>query len=111
DMSKEQEKHFHEAPEEIDTSKFDGILYEMSEDEQIEKLAEAGFDVSLIGLEVPEKSESVGSGADGERTDDDLPFQDGRGASQLTRLNEQATIKVSTPNYLHRPPYLRMAIP
>src|SRR5699024_2818452 len=57
DMSKEQEKHFHEAPEEFDTSKFDGILYEMSEDEQIEKLAEAGFDVSLIGLEVPEKDD------------------------------------------------------
>lgn len=57
DMSKEQEKHFHDAPKEFDTSKFDGILYEMSEDEQIEKLAEAGFDVSLIGLEVPEKDD------------------------------------------------------
>ena len=57
DMSKEQEKHFHDAPKDFDTSKFDGILYEMSEDEQIEKLAEAGFDVSLIGLEVPEKDD------------------------------------------------------
>ena len=58
----------------------DGILYEMDEEEQIEKLIEVGFDVSLIGLDAPEKNEEgdqrqgPGSGPDGDILDDDLPF-------------------------------------
>ncbi len=58
DMTKEQQKNFDNAPSEFNQSKFEGILYEMNEDEQIEKLIEAGFDISLIGLVAPTKEES-----------------------------------------------------
>lgn len=79
DLTDEQRKNFVEAPEKFDASKFDGILYEMDDDEQIEKLIEVGFDVSLIGLEAPaKKAASEGEdGGDDESTDisdDDLPF-------------------------------------
>lgn len=74
DLTDAQRKNFDEAPAEFDMSLFDGILYEMDDDEQIEKLIEAGFDVSLIGLEAPKKDVGVGSGEDGAITDDDLPF-------------------------------------
>lgn len=78
DLSEKQQKHFDEAPKEFDMSIFDGILFEVDEDEQIKLLAQAGFDVSLIGLEVPKDSEDgaepIGSGEDGEITDEDLPF-------------------------------------
>lgn len=78
DLTNEQQKNFDEAPEEFDSSKFDGILYEMNEEEQVEKLDELGFDVSLIGLEKPsggnKESQGVGSGENGEILDDDLPF-------------------------------------
>jgi len=54
----------------FDMALFDGLLYEADEKEQIENLAKAGFDISLIGL-------SIG-GADGTQKDDiedeDLPF-------------------------------------
>lgn len=61
DLTDEQQKNFDNAPKEFDQSKFEGILYEMSEDEQIEKLIEAGFDISLIGLEAPSKKEEESS--------------------------------------------------
>ena len=57
DLDDTQRKNFENAPKEFDKSRFDGILYEMDDDEQIEKLIEAGFDVSLIGLEAPAKTE------------------------------------------------------
>lgn len=69
ELDEKQAKNFEEAPEEFVMSLFDGILYEMDEDEQIESLVGAGFDVSLIGLDKPEKSEE---GAD--ISDEDLPF-------------------------------------
>ena len=72
DLTDEQRKNFENAPEEFDMTLFDGILYEMDDDEQIEKLIEAGFDVSLIGLEPPKKKEQTEG--DDEITDDDLPF-------------------------------------
>lgn len=59
ELSDKQQKNFDNAPEEFDTSKFDGILYEMEEDEQVGKLVEAGFDVSLIGLEPPKQDEAA----------------------------------------------------
>src|SRR5690625_807310 len=57
DLDDKQTKNFEEAPEKFDMTLFDGILYEMDDDEQIEKLIEAGFDVSKIGLEAPAKPE------------------------------------------------------
>ena len=71
DLTDEQRKNFENAPKESDMSLLDGILYEMDEEEQIEKLIEVGFDVSLIGLEKPENSEEENTNAD---DDDDLPF-------------------------------------
>ena len=50
-------------------SLFDGILYEAEEDEQITLLNQAGFDVSLIGLEAPKKAED---GAEDKRDDDEV---------------------------------------
>lgn len=55
DLTEQQRKNFENAPAEFDMKLFDGILYEMDEDEQIEKLHEAGFDVTLIGYDVPSK--------------------------------------------------------
>lgn len=87
DLTDAQRKNFEESPKEFDMTLFEGLLYEMDEDEQIEKLIEAGFDVSLIGLDKPgDASEAddgldegaansgIGSGENGELTDDDLPF-------------------------------------
>lgn len=50
DLTPEQAKAFEEAPEEFDKSLFDGLYYVMNEEQQIEALTQAGFDVSLIGL-------------------------------------------------------------
>ena len=55
DLTDKQRKNFENTPAEFDMSIFDGLLYEMDDDEQIEKLIEAGFDISLIGLEAPTK--------------------------------------------------------
>lgn len=62
DMTSKQQSNFDEAPEEFGTSNFDGILFELNEEQQIEKLAEAGFDVSLVGLEAPKNGESTEEG-------------------------------------------------
>lgn len=76
ELTDKQRDNFDNLPEEFDSGKLEGLHYVMSDEEQIETLQNTGFDVSLIGLEVPEKRESVGigSGEDGEITDDDLPF-------------------------------------
>lgn len=73
DLTDKQRANFDKAPESFDMKLFDGLLYEADEDEQIENLIKAGFDVSLIGLSKP-VSEGVGSGPDGEIEDEDLPF-------------------------------------
>lgn len=49
DLSPEQAKAFEEAPDEFDKTLFDGLYYVMNEEQQIEALTQAGFDVSLIG--------------------------------------------------------------
>jgi len=75
DLDEKQRKNFENAPKEFDMTLFDGLLYEMDDDEQVEKLIEVGFDVSLIGLEAPAKGESEDED-DGttDKGDDDLPF-------------------------------------
>jgi len=57
DLTDVQRKNFDEAPKEFDMSLFEGLLYEMDDDEQTEKLIEVGFDVRLIGLEAPKKDD------------------------------------------------------
>ena|SRR5690625_2012795 len=73
DLDDKQAKNFADAPEEFDMDLFDGILYEMDEDEQIEKLIEAGFDVSLIGLNKPSE-DNTNDIESADIDDDDLPF-------------------------------------
>jgi len=53
DLTDKQRKNYDKAPEKFDMTKFDGILYEADEKEQIELLDKAGFDVTLIGYEKP----------------------------------------------------------
>lgn len=78
DLTEQQQKHLAETPETFDMKLFDGILYEADEDEQIENLIKAGFDISLIGLEAPAKKDADEAeeidGADIDISDDDLPF-------------------------------------
>src|SRR5690606_6908933 len=75
DLTDKQKKNFENAPAEFDKSKFEGILYEMDEDEMVKALHDAGFDVTLIGYEVP-SSEGEGEEAEPieEIADDELPF-------------------------------------
>ena len=70
DLTEEQRKNFENAPDEFDMSLFDGVLYEADEDEQVELLIKAGFDVSLIGYSKPESSDEDTDGVD----DEEFPF-------------------------------------
>lgn len=72
DLTDEERKHFDKAPAEFDMSRFDGILYEADEDEQIRLLKQAGFDVTLIGYD----ANAGGSPAqdDDATGEDSLPF-------------------------------------
>ena len=74
DLDEKQAKNFEKAPAEFDMTLFDGLLYEADEDEQIENLIKAGFDISLIGLEAPENSEEDEDDGGLDIEDDDLPF-------------------------------------
>lgn len=80
DLTETQQKHFAELPNEFDAKNFEGLHYVMSTDEQIEKLIEVGFDVSLIGLDAPKKDAQEGANVfanNGEPidvNDSDLPF-------------------------------------
>ena len=71
DLTEQQQKNLAEAPKEFDMKLFDGILFEADEAQQIENLIQAGFDISLIGLEAPKKEDG---GEPLEVTDDMLPF-------------------------------------
>lgn len=68
DLTDTQRKNFEELPNDFDAKNFEGLYFEMDDDEQIEKLVELGFDVSLIGLEPPKKDDSV------DITDEEMPF-------------------------------------
>lgn len=78
DLTDKQKENFGKAPEEFDMTLFDGLLYEADEAEQLELLTQAGFDITLIGYGKDEGKDSgssgVGSGENGDITDDDLPF-------------------------------------
>ena len=82
DLTDKQQENFDKAPDKFDEKLFESVLFEVDEEEQIKLLVQAGFDVSLIGLDAPKEEDSdeakpiegVGSGPNGEITDDDLPF-------------------------------------
>jgi len=70
DLTDEQRANLDKAPEEFDQSKFEGINYEASYDEQVENLIKAGFDISLIGLKPPTKEAEE----DGNEEDEEYEF-------------------------------------
>lgn len=67
DLTDKQRDNFKKAPESFDMTLFDGLLYEIDDDEQVELLTQVGFDVKLIGYDETPSSEI---------TEDDMPFQD-----------------------------------
>lgn len=74
-LTDEQRKYFDEAPKEFDMTLFEGLLYEMDDEEMLEKLVQAGFDVSLIGLDKPENTEQPTEDIEGINVDEsELPF-------------------------------------
>ncbi|MCM3314851.1 hypothetical protein M3626_20865 [Psychrobacillus sp. MER TA 17] len=71
DLTDKQRKNFDEAPTEFNIEEFHGILYEQDEQQMVELLAKAGFDVSLIGYSAAANDpndEAV------EISEDDVPF-------------------------------------
>jgi len=75
DLSDEQRKNFDEAPTEFDHSLFTGLLYEADGAEQLELLKQAGFDVSVLGLEAKsDEGESEADPIEGEVENSELPF-------------------------------------
>ena len=73
DLTAEQRANFDKAPSEFDLSLFDGVVFEMDEKEQIEKLIYVGFDISLVGLERPANAPAE-TGDEDEDTSEPLPF-------------------------------------
>ena len=57
DLLENERENFEKAPAEFDMKLFEGILFEADDDQMIENLVKAGFDVSLIGLSVPTKTD------------------------------------------------------
>lgn len=82
DLTDKQFKHFKEASHVVDKSIFEGVLYELDDLTMLQKLYwEAGFDVTKIGYEVPERPQTEGEGESEEGSkgptevpEDDLPF-------------------------------------
>lgn len=58
----------------FDMSLFESLLYEADEKEQVELLAQAGFDVTLIGYSLNDEEPTAADGSPTEIDDDDLPF-------------------------------------
>lgn len=70
-------ENFNNAPKEFDDNRFNGCIFEADEDQMIINLDKAGFDVTLIGLEVPEipeEDESEEGDSTEESSDDEYDF-------------------------------------
>lgn len=75
DLTPEQEAAFEGAPEKFDNSKFEGLYFEQDEEQMVESLRVAGFDVTLIGYPaVAEKTETESVGAVAEDVDPTTEF-------------------------------------
>lgn len=86
DLTDKQQKNFAELPNDFEASNFEGLYYVMADDEQIKTLDRVGFDVSLVGLELPKeddkesdnKGETKAAAEDNDEpteiTEDDLNF-------------------------------------
>lgn len=76
ELTDKQRENFDKVGDDFDSKNFEGLYYVMSDEEQIEKLDEVGFDISAVGLSLPNK-EGVGDDVMegiGDITDDDMPF-------------------------------------
>src|SRR5690625_4374001 len=75
DLTDKQRDNFDKLPNDFDSKNFEGLYYEMSDEEQIETLQRVGFDVDSIGLKVTSKGEEDNGEKDGKEIGtDDLPF-------------------------------------
>lgn len=75
DLTEKQQKNYSEAPKEFDLELFKGLTKSLSEEDMVKELVRAGFDVTKIGYEVPDMSETEEQdGGQGDVEDDDLPF-------------------------------------
>lgn len=75
DLTDKQRDNFDKLPNDFDSKNFEGLYYEMSDEEQIETLQRVGFDVDSIGLKVSSKGEEDNGEKDGKEIGtDDLPF-------------------------------------
>ena len=70
DLTDKQREAFAKAPKEFDHSAFEHVLYEADEAEQVKLLVQAGFDVSLIGLDAKADTDANNDVDDSES----LPF-------------------------------------
>lgn len=66
ELTEKQRENFEKLPSDFDTSNLEGLYYVMSEEDQIAKLVEVGFDVSLIGLDAPKAEDSAETTGDKE---------------------------------------------
>lgn len=57
DLTEEQQEAFEKAPKEFNKELFQGLYYEMNDEQMLEALTQSGFDVSLIGLTPKQSSE------------------------------------------------------
>jgi len=70
-LTEEEQKNFAEsAGKGFDTSMFDGVLYEMDEEEMVKALVKADFNISLIGLSIG----SSDANSNEEVDEETLPF-------------------------------------
>lgn len=75
DLSEKEAKNFDKYDDkEFDMNLFDDILYVADDKEQVELLAQAGFDVSLIGYNTTEGGGAPEGASTDDISDDDLPF-------------------------------------
>lgn len=68
ELTDKQRENFDKLPNDFDKSNFEGLYYVADEEEQINRLIESGFDISLIGLEAPAEKDE-GEQAEGENYD------------------------------------------
>lgn len=71
DLTDKQRENFDKAPEEFKIEDFYNVSFEADEDEMLRRLVQAGFDVTLIGYDVPEKEDDTEEATDIQ--DDELP--------------------------------------
>lgn len=70
DLTDEQRNNFSELPNDFDNKYFEGLYYEMSDEDQIDTLIKTGFDVTKVGLEAPIEQVDDGNDVNNISTDE-----------------------------------------